>query len=549
MKILLVIPCIRYQFEFPYPVSITDLPVGMAYIAAALKDAAHYVFPVDLNNRFDEFDAPTMVRNVLRRAISDVKPDMILTGGLCTDYPCLKQIISVCKHETDAPIVLGGGIVTHDPWYIPYRLGVDYGVYGEAEQTIVRLVNGEENQPNVIKFADQPHELSYTCPPIDSLSFPDYSIFGDWQRWNIFNRQVYGFPQEDQRPWTIVAGRSCPFHCSFCIQNRTPYRARTIKSLVDEILTTKAHYDFNLLIILDELFATSPARLREFSQAVIDNKLEFSWTFQTHATARLDADSLRLAKRAGLYMFWYGIETCSPTVLKSMDKRTSPDLIAQGVRVAAEAGVGFGGNLIFGDPAENSTTVAETVAFTRKHLLNGSHLFMSSVQPYPGSKLFRDTICDHEQYYETIDQCRWNMTKLPSLFWMPWLALISWMGGEGHHLRAVKGKLAESDNIHFGIRRQFWKAFCPHCQRESQHHLARVECKEQQVIGFKQGFLNRVVQKAKHHWLGLQAILLIARVLSLFFPWWHAIIVFHGPAGRSFRTGCPHCFKSFRVMT
>jgi len=94
---------------------------------------------------------------------------------------------------------------------------------------------------------------------------------------------------------------------------------------------------------------------------------DMSWWFQTHASASFDEDTLRLAKRAGCYFFSYGLESASPTVLASMNKRIKPAQVVSAIKTADKLRIGFGANLIFGDPAETPETLSETFDFFRDH--------------------------------------------------------------------------------------------------------------------------------------------------------------------------------------
>src|SRR3990167_5861644 len=156
-------------------------------------------------------------------------------------------------------------------------------------------------------------------------------------------------------------------NCSFCIDHHRSYRARSIENIMDEIKVSYERYKFNILILLDELFAVSRGRLNEFSQAILKGKKQygwdFDWCFQTHASAKFDLASLQLAKRAGCYMFSYGLESASPTVLKSMDKRIKIEQVKEAIEMAESAGIAFSANLIFGDVAETQDTIAESLAF------------------------------------------------------------------------------------------------------------------------------------------------------------------------------------------
>ena len=67
------------------------------------------------------------------------------------------------------------------------------------------------------------------------------------------------------------------------------------------------------------------------------------------------------------------MESASPTVLASMNKRTKPAQIVTAIKTADRLRIGFGGNFIFGDPAESPETLSETLGLFSR-LLHG-HLY------------------------------------------------------------------------------------------------------------------------------------------------------------------------------
>lgn len=404
MRVLLIIPTHRYSWEFPSAVGITDLPIGMAYVSAHLKAQGNEVMACNLNNLWGWSDKRVMVRETIDSFVWKFRPDSIMTGGLCTDYECLKHITQCCRtYAPSAGLVIGGGIATHDPEFVRDNLRPDVVFEGEFDWK-----EGQE---------------------IDSLPFPDYSIFGDFMAHASANRWLYRFPQPNPRPMVLVAARSCPFRCSFCVhEKRVPYRARSIPNIIAELEVMHDRYHFNILVILDELFAVTRNRVEEFSQAILDSRLRFSWCFQTHASAQLDSDTLRLAKAAGCYFFSYGIESAAPTVLASMNKRATPTMIQEGIEKARETGILFGGNFIFGDPSETWETVFQSLLFYWRHCRD-CFITFCGVRPYPGSRLFdycqeRGIIKDKLRYYQTIDRRYYNMTHMPSCLWLPFLKLL-----------------------------------------------------------------------------------------------------------------------------
>ena len=132
--------------------------------------------------------------------------------------------------------------------------------------------------------------------------------------------------------------------------------------------------------------------------------------------------------RAGCSAFSYGMESASPRVLGSMNKKIKPAQLAEALELAHRAEIGFGGNFIFGDVAETPETISETLGFYVQNCLQ-DNVFLGEIRPYPGSALFegllkQGVIHDKLRYYETIDQVRFNMTAMPDEQWLSCMAQI-----------------------------------------------------------------------------------------------------------------------------
>lgn len=431
-----------------------------------------------------------MLSNKLYSALQD-KPDLIGLGGLCIDYSFLKDAIAIIRNlEPDIPIVLGGNIVSKDAEFIFNQLKPNYCIKGEAEETLVQLADrhnfyGISN----LGFWDDGNAVftkeNFDYGDINDRPFPDYDVFGMKEMVDDYSqatRILYRYPRPYPKVMPIVTARSCPFSCTFCIHTGgATYRARSIENIMQEIEELYTKYGFNILIIGDELFAASKKRMREFCDALIAKKQElgwdFDWMFQTHASAKLDADTLALARKSGCYFFSYGIESASPKVLKSMNKKITIPQIEEAIGLAHEANIGFGGNLIFGDIAETDDTIYETLAFFEKYG-HDDHIFLSTLQPYPGSKLFdicikKGIIPDRLKYYETIGKVLYNMSEtIPNSNWHGWVNFFSiyeqlWIGVKSTRPTSVE-KEDYTDPIIEYTKQIMHKvqALCPHCGEE-----------------------------------------------------------------------------------
>lgn len=494
MNVLLIPPTYRYTIQYPSFLAPCDFASGFAYIAASLKAAGHQVFGCNPNNAPGYPSALDMIHDKIARAIADAKPDLIGLGGLCTDFRFLHDALHIIRHYAPSvPVLMGGSVITYDQEFIHSTLKPDYSLAGEADDTVVMLAEALEGRgaleaiPNLCYQKDG--RLTFTEKnlkfgrDLNEQPFPDYSMFDieGMLEASMAARPLYRFYRKDPRIMPIVTARECPFACTFCLHGhggRAKYRARTTENVMEEIKQLYDRYQFNILILLDELFAVNKQKLDEFCQSLIEYRRrygwDFNWMFQTHANARLNLESLILAKEAGCSYFSYGLESASKRVLKSMKKGTQPEQYAEAIAMADQAQIGFGGNFIFGDPAETPETISETLTFYRDHC-SDIHCFMSGIQPYPGSALYgvsqdMGLMPDKLVFYQTIDQKVFNMTQMPDAQWIGYLrAIVAFdslpLCKTVDVTRIIRRALQNRMTVNSG--RQFWELFaeCPHCNK------------------------------------------------------------------------------------
>ncbi len=340
-------------------------------------------------------------------------------------------------------------------------------------------------------------KVNYNYPPLESRPFPDYESFGVKEMvddFSMMTRLLYRYSRPDPRPFNIVASRSCPFACTFCIHghDRPPYRARSIPDIMEELKVMYEKYKFNILIIMDELFAVNKTRIVEFCNAVLEGKKQygwdFDWMFQTHANARFDLETLKLAKEAGCFFFSYGLESASPRVLKSMNKKMQIEQVVEAIKLAREAKIGFGGNLIFGDIAETEETFAESLAFWFKYCV-GTFVFLADIRPYPGSKLFdvcreKGIIPRKKEYYENIDKEHFNMTSMSNKRVADLMSFVLLLERSWFFVKPATDVVFEEENTETLLTKisgsKFYKitAECPYCGEKILYRQIMKETKD-----------------------------------------------------------------------
>src|SRR4030042_3106196 len=113
--------------RMPYPVA----PLGLAYIAGALKAGGHDVRAIDLCFSTD-------IEHDLTRIVEDFPPDAIgislrnldnLTYPSSLSYlPELEETVAIVRRRTTAPVVIGGSRFFPAPFPLLRRAGLGFCV-------------------------------------------------------------------------------------------------------------------------------------------------------------------------------------------------------------------------------------------------------------------------------------------------------------------------------------------------------------------------------------------------------------------------------------
>ena len=264
---------------------------------------------------------------------------------------------------------------------------VDYGIIGEGEHSLPQLLDCLILNKSVNKIRGLCYHVDemIVCNPacdileLDKISFPLYELFPIYEK-AINNGKIY----------PILLSRSCPFSCTFCFHTSGKrYRLRSVENIFDEIRIAKKRYGIKHLFVIDELFGADKNQLFQFaSRFKTLNNLTFN--VQTRADL-IDEEMLQLVKNAGCTNVSIGIESANNTILKSMRKGVTIELIENKLEMILKFGLKTNGNIIIGDIAETYETAIDSIEWFKrnwkKYNLNIGH-----IQLYPGTYIFEYAI-------------------------------------------------------------------------------------------------------------------------------------------------------------
>ena len=463
MKITLIMPKAAIK-GMPY-----DIPIGFGYLSAVLKRAGHTVTLLNLNH----YDYSSI--DVLIQRIQRTEPDLIGTGGMSFSYNYLQFLLHVAKDACpDITTMVGGMVVTSQPDVVYDGLGADIAVIGEGEDTVVELAGvlakgGDLSGVKGIMYRDQnSREIVTTLPrpliqDIDSLPWPDYDGL-EMDNFVELNGNTDGgglvFSHHDNpRMVPIMTSRGCPFKCTFCCYElvETKYRDRNLDDVMAEIEFLIDRYDINTLFISDDLFSPKKSRLIDFCERVKPLNLNWQCSLRVKPLTR---ETLEIMRDSGCKTVAFGIESASPDVLVSMNKKITVADINETLKTTYDIGLGFGGNLIFCDPAETGKTVKESLQWFAD---NSQYIIrMAMVGFHPGTVIYRDAVARGliKDKIEFLEKCDFeiNVTDIPDAAYTEIEHYINFLG----ICIGITGKITslseQGDNL------MVMETECPHCQ-------------------------------------------------------------------------------------
>ncbi|MDZ4254068.1 MAG: radical SAM protein [Sulfuritalea sp.] len=416
MHILLVVP--RYSDNWG---EFYQIPLGLGYIASAIRRAGHRVSSLNLNHYRGT------VENLVTAKVSELNPDVCATGSLAPFLSTLASIFAAARAAKPGIInIAGGGLVSGEPEMSLRVLDIDIGVVSEGEQTIVELLDCLAQSGNLasvtgIVFRARTGAVMQTPPraqlhDLSQIAWPDYELL-ECEK-NIANQRAldsyffHSHPDSKPRVVDMITSRSCPYSCTFCFHPvGKVYRERPLDDFFAELDMLVSRYQINMVALIDELFSLRQQRLLEFCERIKPYRLK--WMVQLHVSSAKD-HILKAMRDAGCTYVSYGIESMSKAVLDSMRKKTRPDRIEAALALTYEHHIGIQGNLLFGDTAETLETASESMhwwAFNRRYQVN-----LTPLMVFPGSpdyyQALRDgLILDREAYVANIPG-RFNISRM-----------------------------------------------------------------------------------------------------------------------------------------
>jgi len=383
MKVALLNPNWHFEGSIYFGCRAPHLPLELGITKWMLERAGHTVQLLD-GHLFN------LTHAEITAELAANRPDMtvVTTAPTYLFWRCAPPELRVpqelCRAVRDlSPILVAvGPHGSTTPRAALTKLGADFVVMGECEETVTRLASGERvNVPGTcyrdgtsIHVVGGPLAAKFVdLPPV---AWPDEFIAPH-------NHHHHRFDSDPAGPGAEVeASRGCPYSCTFCAKEnfRNAYRRRPPDVVLEEVKGLRRQ-GVEYIYFIDEIFLPNEALLR----GLVNLGVKFG------VQTRIDLwkpHMLELLGQAGCVSVEAGVESLSVEGRESLDKRCklSTEQLAQRL-IQAKRHIAFVQANLIEVPQDDE----EAVQHWRKQMHDNGIWANDPVPlfPYPGSPNYR----------------------------------------------------------------------------------------------------------------------------------------------------------------
>jgi len=438
MKVLLVQPPVR---DF-YQTRIRTQPIGLAYLAAALRLEGHEASILDCQTgRPHPIPLPptfTHLRDLyppddqspfrlysgfyhfglgwedIRQEIDAVDPDVVGISSLFTPYhgEALNVARIVKQGCPSRVVVMGGPHVSGDPEGVLNSGLVDYVVLGEGEVRLPRLLRAIQEKRRVrhMEGIGYPNGGRVRINPVEEFIDPISSI--PWPARDLLEPGRYRIGK--RRSTMLITSRGCPHQCAYCsarLVMGSRFRPRSPDDVVEEMAECRRRYDITSFDIEDDNFTFDLGRAKALMRLIIETFGEEALRLSAMngvSFASLDSELLGLMRRAGFRAVNLSFVSTDALTRKAMKRPgAGPADFDEVVESAVDAGLAATAYAIFGLPGQTVPEMVDTLVYLMaRRVLIGPSIYY----PAPGTALM--ALC-REEHLLPPDMRLWRSSAFP----------------------------------------------------------------------------------------------------------------------------------------
>jgi radical SAM superfamily enzyme YgiQ (UPF0313 family) len=346
--------------KLPDPV----IPYGLLCVAASVPERYAKTI-VDLCFEDEPLE-------ILRESLCSFEPDVVALGmrniqsadysGTADTIDYYASLLATIREVCDAPVVMGGSGFSVMPAELMERLRPDFGIAGEAEESLPRLLE-------ILDTGGRFEEVGslHRFEGDALVSNPPAPGFLDMNTLSLADRSLVD-PRHFEQVGidSLQTKRGCPLRCEYCtypiIEGRKG-RLREPVAVVDELISiVELHPEVNHVFVVDSVFNLPRGHAKAVCREMIDRAPGIPWTCYANPLG-FDAELAELMARAGCAGMEVGSDSGSDRVLKKLRKGFTTEQIRDLNRLAREAEIPDCHTFLLGTPGETMGDVLRTLDF------------------------------------------------------------------------------------------------------------------------------------------------------------------------------------------
>lgn len=300
----------------------------------------------------------------LKNIVSTFKPNIVGITMNTFQTKSAKEISKIIKEVDENILVVVGG---PHPSALKLRIFddfpyVDVVVVGEGEHTFLEIVECKDLEKiKGIGYNNKMTEPRPLAKDLDYIPLPNLDLV-DFNK----NKFVGTDPVSAYPTMYIMTARGCPFQCIFCNKSvwGNTVRFRKPELIIEEIKWLYKKYGVKEISFQDDTSNLSRKWVEQIFNLIIDNKLnkDIIYKIAFRADKKLvDKKLLQLAKEAGFWLIFYGVENGNQEMLDRMRKGLTVKEIKRAFELTHSVGLKTIASFIIGLPGENKRTIKDTL--------------------------------------------------------------------------------------------------------------------------------------------------------------------------------------------
>lgn len=385
-------------------------PLGLAYIAAALKHGGHQVCVIDALGEDMSQVRQVPGKPISATGLSDAQiieriprhTDLIgFSEMFSADWLAHKLTVrAVHQAFPDKPIILGGEHATADAAYIlRHEPHVRACVRGEGEETLLELLDAMSTGRDWREVPGLCLRDAESGKPMTTAARKRVRKLDTmpWPAWEEVPIEAYlakpgGFGFVRGRSMPMLASRGCPFACTFCSNPDMwgqYWNARDPADVVAEIEHYRQRYGIDSFYFDDSTAIVRKDWILQFANLLESKKTGLMWCMPAGTRSEaMDEEVLAALKRSGCPKVSYAPESGSTRMLDRIKKRVDLDRMLSSMRAGVRQGVIVKAHMIMGFPSQTLRDILSDYKFLVRMAWAGvSDVPVYVFNPYPGSAL------------------------------------------------------------------------------------------------------------------------------------------------------------------